>query len=260
VLLLVSSLLPMAALKAQQAPPDNRGAAQGGAVQGGGGGGVSSGLPTTRGGGLGGGRFGGRGGFGPAPVAPVLGEGPTCTFDATIYDVRVPVNEIGRLDVDALASAADAAETFEKSLAGLGTAKPMYRAHQSVRLGGDTIIISSQVPIVTSNTMTATGRLVSNYSYQSVGAHFSLAGKAGPGASVLDLSIQVSSTSDTTTTVGDGVAVPVMRNATMVHKGAFQPKKPFVVMSVDAGALDKDGKALAYIARVVVGEPEAGGK
>jgi len=50
-----------------------------------------------------------------------------------------------------------------------------------------------------------------------------------------------------------------MRSATMVHKGSFQPKKPFVVVSVDAGATDKDGKAVAYIARVIVGEPESRG-
>ena len=253
VLLLMTSLVPMAALKAQQAPPENRGSG-----------------PTTRPGGFGGGGgFGGRGGVrggfggggGAMPAqSPTLGEGPTCTFDATIYDVRVPVDQIGRLDVDALSRAGETAEGFEKALFELGATKPMYRAHQSVRLGGDVVIISSQVPIVTSNTVTANGQTVSSYTYQNVGAHFNVAGRsAGPASSELDLSIQVSSTSDTGTMVGPGVMAPVMRSATRVHKGSFQPKKPFVVVSVDAGATDKDGKAVAYIARVIVGEPESRG-
>ena len=253
VLLLTLSLLPMAAIKAQQAPPDNRGDSQPGRIRGSG----SAASPTTRPGG----RLG-RGGFGGAlgMPAPTLGEGPTSTFDATIYDVRVPVDQIGRLDIDALARAAENVDAFEKALAGYGPVKPMYRAHQSVRLTGDTIMISSQVPIVTSNSVTATGHTVSNYSYQNLGAHFSLAGRAGGPASELDLNIQLSSASDAGTTVAENVKVPVIRTATLLHKGPFQPQKPFVVVSVDADSPDKDGKAVAYIARIIMGEADSGGK
>ena len=121
-------------------------------------------------------------------------------------------------------------------------------------------MISSQVPIVTSNSVTATGHTVSNYSYQNLGAHFSLAGRAGGPASGLDLNIQLSSASDAGTTVAENVKVPVIRTATLLHKGPFQPQKPFVVVSVDADSPDKDGKAVAYIARIIMGEADSGGK
>jgi hypothetical protein len=190
--------------------------------------------------------------------APILGEGPTCTLDATIYDVRIPVDQIGKVDVDALAkAAAESADAFEKALAALGTARPMYRANQSVRLAGDTITIGSEVPIVTNSRVTDKGQTVNTVQYQSTGALISLAGKAaGQGGGDLDLSIQVSSSADGGAAISDKIKAPVMRRATLSHKGPFEARKPFVVLSVDAGSADKDGRAVAYVGRVTMGEPQ----
>jgi len=248
ILVLLSALVPVAVLKAQQLPPDappvNRGSAQ--STREGGPAG-----PTSRP------RPGGRmdfGGLGAPP--PVMGEGPTCTFDATIYDVRLPVDQIGKLDVDALAKASQTPDAFEKALAQLGSTKPMYRANQSVRLAGDSINISTQVPIITSSRMSDKGDPINSYSYQSVGAIFTIAGKASPGSPELDLSIRVASTSDTGVAVAANVTAPVIRAATLSRKGPFQPRTPFVVVSVDATSVDKEGKAVAYIARITLGEPQ----
>jgi hypothetical protein len=201
-------------------------------------------------------RAGGRTGFGSAP-APSLGEGPTCKFDATIYDVRMPVNQIGRLDIDALTEAAATPDAFEKALAALGTAQPLYRADQSVRLSGDNITIGSEVPIVTSSHVSDKGQTQNSVQYMSTGALFNLAGKAGPPGGIdLDLSIQLSAISDGTANITDNVKAAVMRKATISHKGPVQPRKPFVVVSVDAASTDKDGKAVAYIGRITIGEPQ----
>ena len=122
--------------------------------------------------------------------------------------------------------------------------------------------ISSQVPVVTStSTSTSTGRNgqpIQSYQYMGVGALFGLAGRAGAaGGSDIDLNIQVAAVSDTLAALSKGVHAPVVRTATLAHKGAFRAGKPFVLVSVDASATDKDGKAVAYVARVVVGEPQA---
>jgi beta-lactamase regulating signal transducer with metallopeptidase domain len=258
-LLLASVLVPAAVLRAQQAPAQDAPPARGGGPAG------SppttrpspATRPTTRPGGPAP-RFGGRGFMGAGPAAPTLGDGPTCTLDATIYDVRIPVDQIGKLDVDALAKAAQTADEFEKALAALGTARPMYRATQSVRLGGDTITIGSEVPIVTNSQMTDKGQMINTVQYQSTGALISVAGKAaGQGGGDVDLNIQVSSAADGGAAISDKVKAPVMRRATLSHKGPFEPRKPFVVVSVDAGSADKDGKAVAYIGRVTLGEPQA---
>jgi hypothetical protein len=43
------------------------------------------------------------------------------------------------------------------------------------------------------------------------------------------------------------------------HKGPVEARQPFVVVSVDAGSADKDGKAVAYIGRIKIGEPQSSG-
>jgi beta-lactamase regulating signal transducer with metallopeptidase domain len=253
-LLLLCALVPSAVLRAQQAPPLDPPPANPGRPATGAPGEPPLGTTrpaTTRPAGLPP-RFGGRG-FGPGPGgAPTVGEGPTCTFDATVYDVRIPVDKIGKLDVEALAKSAESAEAFEKTLASLGTTKPMYRASQSVRLAGDTITIGSQVPVVTNTRVTDKGQAINTVQYSSVGAVFSLAGKATD----LDLGIQVSSASDAGAAVSDKVTAPVMRRVTLSHKGPFQPRKPLVLVSVDGDSPDKEGKAVAYIGRIILGEPQ----
>jgi hypothetical protein len=72
----------------------------------------------------------------------------------------------------------------------------------------------------------------------------------------LDLGIQVSSSSDSAAAISDTVKAQIIRKATLSHKGPVQPRKPFVVLSVDASSLDKDGKAVAYIGRITVGDPQ----
>jgi beta-lactamase regulating signal transducer with metallopeptidase domain len=248
ILLLALAVIPVAALRAQQAPPDAPPPDRAPSQARRGGAGSATRPASTRRGFL---------GFGAAP-APTLGEGPTCAFDATIYEVHLPANQIGKLDVAALAEASTSPDGFEKALAALGPAKPLYRADQSVRLGGDSVTINSQVPVVTSNTVTAMGQTVSNYAYQSVGARFTLAGKAAPaGHAELDLSIQIACVSDTGVVIGPNVTAPVIRTATLSRKGPFEPRKPFVIVSADASSPDKDGKAVAYIARVTLGEPQS---
>ena len=258
-LALLLALAPAAIAQTQQDPPTGAG---------------RRGPATRPAGGFGGGGFGGGGGFsGGGTVAgerggrgmggmsaartPVLGEGPACTFDATIYDVRMAADQIGRLDVVALSGASGSAEAFEKALGALGTAKPMYRADQSVRLSGDTISIGAQVPYVTSSSMTAGGQTMHSITYVHTGAIFSLAGKTDANNVDMDLTIEVSSMLESAVTTGGDAKSPIMHTATLSHKGPVTPRKSFIVVTVDAGSLDKDGKAVAYIGRVTVGEPQA---
>ncbi len=205
-----------------------------------------------------------RGGFagsgpsrgGRAQMAP--GEGPTCAFDATIYDVRMPANQIGRLDVNALTQAASTPASFENALAELGTIMPLYRANQSVRLAFDSISMGTTVPYVSSSTTNARGQQISSVAYSNVGALFDLMGKSGTGSRIdLDLSIELSAITEGTTETSPGVKPPNFRRSTLVHKGSVQADQPFVVVSVDASNVDANGKAVAYIARVTLGKPEA---
>jgi hypothetical protein len=191
-------------------------------------------------------------------VPPVPGSGPTCALDATLYDVRMPGEQIGRLDLDALTRAATTAAAFEKALGELGTSHPIYRVNQSVRLTGDTIMIGTQVPYITNSQITNTGQIINSVSYTQVGALFNIAGRAGATGNIeLDLGIQVSAMAEGAMAISSNVKAPVFHTSTMSRKGPVEARQPFVVMSVDAGTVDAEGKAVAYIARITLGAPQA---
>ncbi len=136
--------------------------------------------------------------------------------------MRIPADQIGRLDVDALAQASGNAETFEKALAALGTAQPLYRADQSVRLSGDNIIIGTEMPFITNTRVGDKGQVMNTVQYQSIGASFSLAGSAGATGTIdLDLNIQVSSISDGGAVIAENVKVPCFAERRYHIRGPF---------------------------------------
>ena len=253
-LALLATLVPVARLHAQATPARGPTSATGGDSTAATRPTATTSAPAARGGGRGIGAFGT-----PLPqTPPVPGNGPTCTLDATIYDVRVPADQIGRLDLEALTRAAATAAAFEKALAEMGTVKPLYQIDQSVRLTGDTIVIGTQIPYITNSQITNTGQTINSVSYTQVGALFNIAGKAGAGGNIeLDLGIQVSANSESGVPISTKVNAPIFRTVTMARKGPVEARVPFVVVSVDAANGDAAGKAVAYIARVTLGAPQS---
>jgi len=195
---------------------------------------------------------------GGAGGGAVLGQGPTCTLDATLYDLRLPAEQIGRLDSDALTRAAETAAAFEKALGELGTAKPLYRINQAVRLESDYVQVGAQVPYVTNSQTDSRGQIINSVAYTSIGAIFNIAGKAAASGKIeLDLGIQMSGFSEGATTISSTVKAPMFRTIQMAHRGFVTARQPFVVISADAASTDANGKAVAYIARVILGTPQS---
>jgi hypothetical protein len=221
--------------------------------------GFGAGAVDIRGrcGGAGGGcrRRPGGGGVRGAPVAePKLGAGPTYAFDAVMYEVKVPAESLGRIDLSALDKAAGDAEAFEKALAGLGTAKPLFRAHQSVRLQGDSVTVGSQVPYVTNSRMTAAGQAVNTVMCRQVGTVFGLAGKVtGEKALEVDITVETSNLTEGTLVIGGESKAPVFWTAVIAHKGPATADKPFVAMAIDASQKDAEGNAYAVLTRITLG-------
>jgi beta-lactamase regulating signal transducer with metallopeptidase domain len=146
---------------------------------------------------------------------------------------------------------------FEAALAALGTVRPLYRVNQSVRLGGDSITVGSNAPYVSNSQTTRGGQTINSVQYSNTGAVFNIAGKAAGDSRIeLDLSIDLSAASDTTTEISPTVKAQMVRRATMSYKGVVEPRQPFVVLSVDAASVDAEGRAVAYIARVRLGNPQ----
>ena len=153
--------------------------------------------------------------------------------------------------------AAAAPAGFEKALAELGTVRPLYHTDQTVRLASDTIMIGTSVPVVTNSQTTAAGHVINSVRYQSTGAAFSIAGKSGgPDKLECDLKIELSTISGNAQKGASNVSASLFRTATLSHKGAVHAKRPFVILSADAANTDDSGKAVAYVARIVLGTPE----
>ena len=195
-------------------------------------------------------RAGARGGVAPAPNV----DGPSAPFSATVYLIRMPADQIGRLDAEALTTAAGTPD-FGKALAGLGTVRPLYLVSQSVRLAEDTIRIGAQTPYVSNSQVSNTGNVINTTRYTSVGTIFDIQGKTkAAGVVELDLRLQVSSLDEASgVQITNNVKSPVFRLATMAFKGNVQAGKPFVLVSADGATLDADGKAVAYITKVTLG-------
>jgi beta-lactamase regulating signal transducer with metallopeptidase domain len=184
-------------------------------------------------------------------------EGPTCMMDVTIYDVRLPADQLGLLDRNDLAKAAATAAGFEKALAAFGPVEPLYRVDQSVRLTKDRIVIGTQVPVITNSQTTGNGKTINSVSYQNTGAIFTLAGKPVSSGNVdLNLDIEVSAISDGGTAISENVKASLFRTATLSSKGHVTPDQPFVILSFNGGTRDEAGRAVAYIARVTLGAPQ----
>lgn len=184
-------------------------------------------------------------------------EGLTCALNATIYDVRISATEIGTLDVDALNKAAGTPADFERALSSLGATRPLYRTDQTVRLASDTIMISTQTPIVTGSHTNSQGDVINDVTYQQTGAIFNIAGKSDADDKVdFDLQIRLSTISDSNTATAPNTKASVIRAVTMSHKGAVAAKTPFVVLTADAASTDEHGMAVVYVARVTIGTPQ----
>lgn len=262
-MLLMATFLSVGTVNAQETPPatPDDAAAPGARISGARGGArfdaAGPGGGRARGGGFGaaGGAVGGFTARGPQPPA-AAGEGPTCSFDVTIYDLRLAPDQIGRIDLHTLTRAAANPTAFEQALTQLGAPQPLYRANQSVRLVGDSITIGTTTPYISSSQINAQGNPINTVAYSDIGATFSIIGKVGASGIELDLNVQVSSLSPGATEISPGVKAPMFRRATMAHKGLVEAQKPFVITSVDAASLDANGKAVAYIARVTLGTPQ----
>jgi hypothetical protein len=227
-----------------------------------------------------------------APAQPVSGNA-TCDIDITIYEVRIPLANVSRIDFDALTQSAKDAATFEKKLAELGTTKPLYRIAQPVKLAGDSIALLKEEPFIdptvrsargatrgatargATTTATARGTATTPASattvpttaaaatapaetiiYRTTGVRITLAGTTlAPNKLNINLNINVTTISEGTIPISDRLKTGIVRTVELAHQGPVIPNQPFISVQVDASSLDPQGNAVAYIVRSTLGTP-----
>ena len=191
----------------------------------------------------------------PPTVLPIL---PMCSFDAIIYDVRINPDQISRFDIDALTKAAATIDTFEKALASLGTSRPLCRAHQSVSLDEEAYIqITSARPATSPAPPVPAGRSARGTERPSPGAIFDLIATNSQ-AGTLRIQLAVTATISLEAAPNTAASTPpVLRTAQMQQSLTVIPDTPFLIINSDSTTLDPNGKAVLFIARVVLGPPQS---
>lgn len=190
-----------------------------------------------------------------AAPAPAEAGDATCPLQATVYELHLPPERLAQLDAPALAAAGTPGE-LERTLAGLGTVRPLYRMDQSIRLAGDRVTIGSQMPVVMGSRVTETGRAISTVRYQQAGAILRIAGASSGSSLQVAMDLEVSNVTEGPAHAG-GEATSITRRAVMGCTGPAGDRSPIVLVSADAGSPGPDGRAVAYVAHVLLGSPAA---
>lgn len=191
----------------------------------------------------------GCGQMGPANNVQPLDEKATAVrLQATVYELRIPPEKIGELDAARLAKVDLANPPPE-----FGSSRALYVIDQKVSLAGDRVTVGTQEPMVTNTRMTDKGQRINTVQYSSVGAIVDFkAERAGPRLLQVNANIEVSAKTESGVEISPGVNSSVIRRATLSLKGPAELAKPTVLLSGDASSRDKDGKAVVYLARVVL--------
>jgi hypothetical protein len=132
---------------------------------------------------------------------------------------------------------------------------------QGVDLREEEIAISNEIPVVRSARVASDGRTVRTVRNQDVGVVFEIEGgaPAGPDAVRLDLDVELAAATASGVDLVDGVPATTFRETTLTWTGRAALGVPFIIYQVDAAATDAEGRSVAYVCRLVVGDaaPEA---
>lgn len=191
----------------------------------------------------------------PAPAAQAADERNSAVrLQAAIYEVLVAPEQVGRLDAAKLATV-----DFAQFPAEIGQARALYLVDQQVSLAGDRVMAGTDEPMVTGSRVTDRGQRTNSVQYNSVGATIEFkAQRTGAQELQVTSTVEMSTKTDSPVEVAEGVSSPVIRKTAMSLKGPVQVGKPSVLISADAASRNKDGKAVVYIARMVLGADAPG--
>jgi len=190
----------------------------------------------------------------PAGASPAA-ELASARFQATVYETRVPETGVGAFDARSLAAKAATAEDLQKALEGCGKTKVLYQVDQTVNLADDRIHIGKREPFVTNTRVTDRGQAINTIQYEDVGVIFQIAGKPTAGGLDATVRIEMSALTDSGKPVSEKVSAVTVRSVQLGHHGPVELGRPVVLVSVDASSKDDQGNAVAYVCRLVFGEP-----
>ncbi|HUU93960.1 MAG TPA: hypothetical protein VM238_22425 [Phycisphaerae bacterium] len=188
----------------------------------------------------------------PGGLSPSdLRELKSARFQATIWETRLPAERIGKVDAKTLASADD----IQRALEALGATRALYQIDQVIDLAKAQIKVGKREPFVTGTRTTQAGGTINMVEYQEIGVIVQVSAKPtdrGPAAKV---EVEMSALTDSATPIAEKVPAVSIHHGTLRHNGPVELGRPVVMASVDASTRDAQGRAIAYVCRIVFSAP-----
>jgi hypothetical protein len=194
----------------------------------------------------------GMGAPGGSPPAPT--DVSMARFEATVYEVQVPVDRAGQIDSVALTAKAADSDALRAALAEFGPTKTLYRIDQPVNVFSENIMVGSNEPMVVNTRKTDTGQSINTVQYQQVGLIINIAAGQPPKDSDrkgLDvrMRIEVASLGEGAAEMAPQVRSAVIRKVSISHSATLQYGRPSVMVNVAYPQKDEKGSAVAFVIR-----------
>jgi Bacterial type II/III secretion system short domain len=167
-----------------------------------------------------------------------------------IYQVSVPEERLGGVDVEALTARAETPASLKTALEKLGDAKIVCRADHIMDMNGrpEKTKSGAQAPFVRAISMSKSGNQTANIEYENVGLIVTASGEARSRAlGSADVDIEFSGVSASGISVGNDVMAPVIRSFTQHFGGGFRYGEPVLLLQFDTQV---EGDAMMYVTRI----------
>jgi uncharacterized membrane protein len=197
-------------------------------------------------------------------------------FQAAVYEVQAPAEQLGRLDEKALTSQAATPEALLSALAQTGKARLLYRVEQPVNVFSASIIVGASEPVITGTRKSVTGETLNSISYQTVGVIVRLSAESPAKdehgtAPMVTTAIKLSVLSPGEKEIAPDERELVARTVSLDRSEALELNQPRVLLTISSNAFSsfrtsgeggRGGQTpvtpVAYVIRYQFGSPNQG--
>ena len=198
-------------------------------------------------------------------------------FQATVYEVQAPAEQLGRLDEQALTNQAATPEALLSALAQTGKARLLYRIEQPVNVFSASMIVGASEPVITGTRKSVTGETLNSISYRTVGIIVRLSAPSPAKdehgtAPMVTTAIKLSVLSPGEKEIAPDERELVVRTVSLDRSEALELNQPRVLLTISSNAFSsfrtsgegsRGGQTpvtpVAYVIRYQFGSPNQGG-
>ncbi len=188
----------------------------------------------------------------PAEVAPAR-------FEVAVYEVQVPEGRVADLEAQRLEAKAATPQELAGALQEFGKTRVLYKIDQTVNLYGESIVLTSNEPMVTGSRQMDSGSAINTITYQQVGLTVNLSASPPPPESPrkgldVQVNVELSTLADSGVEIAPKVRASSIRTMQLSHSETPRFGKPLVLLNVSASGGGEKVQPVAHVVRYVFRE------